>query len=73
MSLEKPAGYVPPPPPEPRDVVRTARVAATDLPRHLVRLALHPLVDAPSTTTPEGLAAVAEAFGRTPGRGPSSA
>jgi 1-acyl-sn-glycerol-3-phosphate acyltransferase len=46
-------------------VLRTARVAALDLPRHLARLALHPIVAAPSTTTAEGLAQVGRAFART--------
>ncbi|MGZ3420659.1 MAG: lysophospholipid acyltransferase family protein [Polyangiales bacterium] len=65
MSLERPEGYVAPPPPPLSDVLRTVRVAAIDLPRHLARLALHRVYEAPSTTTEEGLRQVGRAFGRT--------
>src|SRR5262245_38898337 len=64
--LPRPAGYVPPPPPSLADVARTLRVAGTDIPVYLARLAL--ARDLPSTDTAEGLAMIGATFRRTLGR-----
>src|SRR4051812_6748456 len=63
MALERPADYRTPPPPSPRDAVRTLRVAATGLAPSLLRLAASRVVPAPSTCTAGGLADVRRAFG----------
>jgi 1-acyl-sn-glycerol-3-phosphate acyltransferase len=62
-SLPRPAGYVPPSPPSPADVLSTLTVVGTDILPWLVRLAVHP--DLPSTDTAEGLAAIRTMFART--------
>lgn len=48
----------------PRDVARTLRVACTDIARFAFDLATRPRAALPSTTTPEGLAAIRARFGR---------
>jgi 1-acyl-sn-glycerol-3-phosphate acyltransferase len=63
MSLPKPAGYVPPPPPALADVARTLGVAGTDLLGYLATLAISR--DQPSTATAEGLAKIGARFART--------
>jgi len=65
VSLPRPSDYVAPPRPRVRDALRTMSVAALEVPRYLARLAVHDLVEAPSTTTEEGLHATASSFRRT--------
>jgi hypothetical protein len=54
---------VAPPPPPLADALRTIRVMVTDLAPYMARLATN--LDAPSTTTEQGLASVRASFTRT--------
>jgi 1-acyl-sn-glycerol-3-phosphate acyltransferase len=60
VSLPRPIGHRAPPPPSIADVARTVGVAAAGVVPILARLALHRVMQIPSTTTDEGLFAVAE-------------
>jgi 1-acyl-sn-glycerol-3-phosphate acyltransferase len=62
MSLERPPGYLPPPPPSAGDVARTLRVVATGLVPSFARIALHRLAPAPSTASEDGLRRVHRVF-----------
>lgn len=65
MKIHRPADWRPPPRPKLADIARSLGVIGTDLLPLGARLALHRFWPQPSTTTPDGLAAVRHRFRRT--------
>jgi 1-acyl-sn-glycerol-3-phosphate acyltransferase len=63
MSLPRPHDYAPPPPPSAGDGLRTIRALVRGVLPTFLRLGLHRVVPAPSTSTPEGLLRVRATFG----------
>src|SRR5438132_870791 len=63
MSLPRPPGYVPPPPPSASDGLRTIRAFVRGVLPSFLRLGLHRVLPAPSTSTAQGLLRVRATFG----------